>query len=186
MTTNHTCDNIKINTKKGDKIVKGQAILVLLLLAAGSDMILWKVKNGIILAGLVIGSYYMLREQNYINCLLGALLPVLIFWPLFSIRAIGAGDIKLLSILGLFQGFAWLPTFLVKALLVGAILSMIQMICYRSLKSRFQYFFHYVTTLYMTRKPVRYYDASVDGRSMTIHFSAAILGAFLWEEILHL
>ena len=153
----------------------------MLLWAVCCDILFWKVKNGIVWSGLFAGAVSMVLEQTYVSALVGLLLPILICWPLFHIRALGAGDIKLFSLIGFFYGYTFLPPFMLRALILGALLSLIQIFRNRNLSKRFRYFFHYIFTVYTTKKLVRYYEPESDKKDAAVHFSIAILGAFVWS-----
>ncbi len=122
----------------------------------------------------------MFQEGTYISGLLGAVFPIIIMWPLFYIRALGAGDIKLLSVLGSFYGYKVILSFMVISLFFGAILSIFQIVRCGNLNIRLQYFYCYISNYIRTKKITKYYNAKHEGREPVIHFSLAIFMAHLY------
>jgi len=120
------------------------------------------------------------REGTYVSGLLGVLFPIIIMWPLFYIRTLGAGDIKLLAVLGSFYGYKAIPSFILISLFFGAILSIIQIVRCGNLNIRLQYFYCYISNYVTTKKITKYYDAKREGRDPVIHFSLAIFMAHLY------
>lgn len=80
-------------------------LLGCLLMAAVQDIRSGKVSNRLIAAGLMIGSFFQIR--NYQICgmyyfLRNVSIPVILLYLLFQMRVLGAGDIKLFSMIGSF------------------------------------------------------------------------------------
>ena len=174
-----------IKTRKGDNTLKLQIILVILLSAVLSDLKTWKIRNEIIFCGFATSIYFMFQEGTYVNSLFGALIPIIILWPLFYTRTLGAGDIKLFSVLGSFYGYKVIPSFIIVAFFCGAIISIIQIVRLNNLKIRLQYFFCYSSNFIKTKKLTKYYNAKQDGREPVIHFSLAILMAHVFYFIIN-
>ncbi|MDK2807275.1 MAG: prepilin peptidase CpaA [Clostridiales bacterium] len=164
------------NQKRGDGD-KIQVILVTLFLTAAvcSDLYCWKIRNEIIFAGLALALLYVLKTGFFMQGLAGFILALLVLWPLFTIRVLGAGDTKVLAVLGIFYGYQKILPLIFASFLFGAILSIVKLIRYRNLTLRVQYLFHYVKECMKTKQYKKYYVAKRDGTSMVIHFSIAIL-----------
>lgn len=78
-------------------------ILPILLIALYTDLKWRIVPNKLILAGLILGVFYQLMFGNILDGLLGLGLAFLITAPFFYIgEGMGAGDVKLFMVLGLF------------------------------------------------------------------------------------
>ena len=80
-------------------------LLGCLVMAAVQDIRSGKVSNRLIVAGLMIGSFFQIR--NYQICgmyyfLRNVSIPVILLYLLFQMRVLGAGDIKLFSMIGSF------------------------------------------------------------------------------------
>lgn len=122
------------------------ALLVLLLGAVVTDLSTTRIPNAFILSGLIIGVFYRvlcLGERNYPVILLGIIIPVLLFFPLFLIRAMGAGDIKLLAVTGAFFTIGENLKCIVLAIMIGGIFALIKVLFYRNLMERLKYMFTY-------------------------------------------
>lgn len=94
--------------------------------------------------------------------------------PLFLLRVIGAGDVKLLSVIGGFYGFIFWGRTGVIFLCLAAIASVVQMIRKKLFLKRFQYLFQYV--LY-DRKSA-YYEPERDGIDMVIPMAPLLALAY--------
>lgn len=157
--------------------------MVILLAAVFCDLKTWKIRNECIFFGVAMGIYYMILEQSYISSLFGMLLPIFLLWPLFYIRALGAGDIKLFSVLGIFYGYQKIVSFIIVAFIIAAIISIIHIIKSNNLKVRMQYFICYISNVITTKKISNYYCKQQDGTSPVIHFSIAIVMSYLFSVI---
>ena len=91
-----------------------------------------------------------------------------LFFPLFRLRMIGAGDIKLMALmcgcLGMLQGgFA-----IVYGFILGAAMSLIKLLVQGSLRVRLSYLSAYIRRFIHTKEIVAYYNPSRDGYESTI------------------
>lgn len=135
-----------------------------------------KIDNRWIALGWLIGFSYQLIEQGLRGIgvfFLGAAVPIVLLYLLFWFRMIGAGDIKLLSVLGGFMGPISAAVCVGISFIFGAVLSLAVMILCGNLMSRLRYFTTYFTRLAATKQVVPYMQK---GRRMeNIHFSIPIL-----------
>ncbi len=106
-----------------------------------------------------------------IGCII---LVVVAFWPLFSLRAVGAGDVKLFSVIGGYYGGIFLLQVLTLLVFLAGGVSLIQILRKRIFQDRFQYFVRYV--LY-GRKSM-YYLPERDGRAMVIPLTPLLAVAY--------
>jgi prepilin peptidase CpaA len=114
-------------------------LLVMLVIAAIYDVRYRRIPNWLTVSGLVLGLAInaILPETGIVFSLVGFLLAFVIYAILFSLRAMGAGDVKLMAAVGALVGFhRWLGIFFVTAL-VGGIMAMILIIARRRLKKTF-------------------------------------------------
>ena len=92
-------------------------LIFLLALAAWSDLRSWRIPNRLVGAGLVLafGAHILLPvghgflsaqpgSQGAFAALQGAVLGLVLFLPFYLMRAMGAGDVKLLAMVGAFVG----------------------------------------------------------------------------------
>ncbi len=89
---------------------------------------------------------------------------ILLLWPLFTIRGIGAGDIKLLSVISCYYGLAFWAETGVVFLFIAGVVSIVQILKQGILRERFRYFITY----FLYDRKSKYYEPERDGRSMTI------------------
>ncbi|MEO5952330.1 MAG: A24 family peptidase [Chloroflexia bacterium] len=96
-------------------------VWVALLLSLGAGMWDWKVRripNWLCLTGIIAG--FVLNSFWF--ALAGFGLALAIHLPLFALRAIGGGDVKLFAALGALLGVAaWLKVFFISAILGGVV-----------------------------------------------------------------
>ena len=103
-----------------------QVILVVMVLAAaGYDLKIRKIPNWLSLSGVVLGvglNCFLLGGEGLQLALLGMGLALLVYVPLFVVRGMGAGDVKLMAAIGAIAGpRQWLIIFLVTAILGGLV-----------------------------------------------------------------
>jgi len=101
-----------------------QIVLVLMVaIAAVYDVRFRRIPNWLVLTGLVLGlglNTFLFRWAGARASLLGIVLAFLIYFPLYLLRGMGAGDVKLMAAIGSIVGPAnWFGIFIVSALLGG-------------------------------------------------------------------
>ena len=133
-------------------------LLGLLLIAVYTDMTWTRISNRLIVLGLFIGLILRIVGEGSIGILVFIVnisIPVILLYLLFQMRALGAGDIKLFSMIGGFISTEELLQILGVAFFVGAIYGLGK-IAYQN--------------LYLKR---------VYKKTTQIHFSPAIVVAYL-------
>lgn len=103
-------------------------ILVFTAVAAVMDLKWWKVKNLWLLAGACGGVFYQLfsRESaGILQGLFGMAIPVALLWFFWIRGLIGAGDVKLFAVVGLWTGAILILEFMLFALLSGAVYALV-------------------------------------------------------------
>lgn len=164
--------------------VKYICLVFLLLLALKQDLKSYKIPNLIILIGYLLSLLFFTQEYEWtsIHKWLGSIIiPILILFPLFFIKALGAGDIKLFSVIGGFFGISYAIQFIAISFVIGAIISAAKLIRYKNLKFRILFLFSYIKNLHVNtntnkqgQSNFKYYDKERDGTQGVIHFSVAI------------
>jgi prepilin peptidase CpaA len=95
------------------------------LAAASYDLKIRKIPNWLNLSGVILGvglNYFFLRGAGLRLALLGLSLALLIYFPLFVVRGMGAGDVKLMAAVGAIAGPRnWLVIFLATAIIGGLV-----------------------------------------------------------------
>ncbi len=98
-------------------------LLVLAAVGGWSDLRTRRIPNWLNLSGLILGialNAYFERGEGLRSALFGFALALLIYTPLYLIRAMGAGDVKFMAAIGAMVGPQdWLTLFLISAVLGG-------------------------------------------------------------------
>ena len=100
-------------------------LLALILTAAAYDWKYRRIPNwltfGGVFAGLAVNTYLLGPSGTFLG-FGGAALALIVYLPLFALRAMGAGDAKLMAAIGALIGpFAWFSIFIYTALIGGVI-----------------------------------------------------------------
>ncbi len=81
-------------------IIKDLVLLTVLFIAACQDIAENKVKNVLIISGIISGFIFC----HTLTALIGFIIPFIVLYPFFLTRQIGAADIKLLMMTGIYIG----------------------------------------------------------------------------------
>lgn len=133
-------------------------LLGFLFCAVYTDMTQTRISNRLIVLGLFIGFLFRIYMEGSVGVLsytTNIFIPVILLYLLFQVRALGAGDIKLFSMLGAFISTEQLLKLIVLAFGVGALLGIFKII-YQFIFLKFEL-----------------------GKLTQIHFSPAILIAYI-------
>ncbi len=153
---------------------------VLLLCAAAMDAASGKIKNKLLLSGLLVGILLWIpgiRENGCKDFLMGLLLPVCICWIPFRMHGLGAGDVKLFCVVGCLNGgrvaiYCICISFLLAAgFSFGRLLNQRQF--YVSMRNCIQYF----QMIARNREIMPYPERNCPGHRF--HFSMAILLGYI-------
>ena len=154
------------------------ALLAVNLAAVHFDIRNYKIPNRLILAGGLTG--ILLRAATTGASALpeafgGMMLPVLLLWPLLLFSMIGAGDIKLLMVTGVFLGPAQTARAMAAALALAGAWAVIRMTRKRLWKQRFQVAASYLAGLTMNgAAPYMALSEIHQKRSWMLPLSAAV------------
>ncbi|MBQ7767026.1 MAG: prepilin peptidase [Lachnospiraceae bacterium] len=124
---------------------------MLLLAAVITDLSFTRIPNLIIITGLIIGVFYRvlcLGDRNYLFIIVGILLPVVLFFPLFLIRAMGAGDIKLFAVTGAFFTIKENTKCVILAILIAGAIALLKLFFERNVRKRLKYLFLYFGNMF--------------------------------------
>ena len=152
-------------------------LVTTLVIAAFTDYKTDKVPN--VLTGVAFALTGLIRclsldAGRIIEYVAGAALPLLVLIIFFVFRFFGAGDIKLLCLTGAVCGLMPLVRITVISLFVGALFSVLKIICKKNLLVRMQYLANYFSNVFTTGEITPYYREEI-GRGNMIHFSICIL-----------
>ena len=142
-------------------------VLVLLLSAAAVlDFYRGKIPNILIVTGCCYGMVRLWYHQDILRALPGIIFPVMVLFPLYKIGTIGAGDIKLLSMLGFYFSFMETLFCIFLAFVLGAVISMISFIRYENFFERMTYLFSYLKECFDIGR-LRYYYLDSKGKQIS-------------------
>jgi len=151
---------------------------VLILVAVGMDVKSMRISNRLILIGLGISFIRRLCCEGIFGVFTGVFLisfPVILLYLLFLAGALGAGDIKLFSLIGGFVNFKELVWCIVYAFLFAAVISVLKMLYHRIFFVSMRNVLHYVIRIFMGERSA--YVPLYETKNR-IHFSVAILCGF--------
>lgn len=103
-------------------------LLILLTVAAWCDVARYRIPNVLIVIGLVVGILIRLRLGGLaalLPALQGLLVGIAVLLPLYLLRGMGAGDVKLMGLVGVFLGPLHVLGVLFATLVVGGVLSLL-------------------------------------------------------------
>lgn len=105
------------------------AVFVIISIAAAEDIKMYKVHNGVYVAGWIVAFFLQLFRDGGTGVLSwsgGCVLPVLILIPVFLLGGIGGADVKAFSVIGAFCGINEGVCIIVLSFIVAAIFSAIK------------------------------------------------------------
>ena len=162
------------------KITSVLVLLGILILAVAEDFVRMKISNRLILVGLVAALVFQIYSGGIIavvSYLRNISFPVVILYLLFLAGIIGAGDIKLFSVIGGFLNFTELVQCMLFAFGVGALLCAGKLVFSKTGKAQLFGGFCYLKGL-LTGNFVPYDRQSWKGKNL-IHFSLPITIGYL-------
>src|SRR5580692_12667524 len=99
------------------------ALLLLVVIAAVYDIRFRRIPNWLVLTGLLAGvvlNTLLLEWSGVRASLLGIILAFLVYFPLYLLRGMGAGDVKLMAAIGALVGPSnWFGIFVLSGILGG-------------------------------------------------------------------
>ena len=105
---------------------------MILLLSAYSDWKSYRIPNELVLLGwsmtLSINIVHYGLFQGLVFWFQGAVFPIIALWGIFLIHGMGAGDIKLFSVIGSLHGISFLCRTFAASILIAAAMSIIQLV----------------------------------------------------------
>lgn len=154
---------------------------MILAAAAWMDIRTKRVSNRLVIFGLCLGFVLHLGMNGWMGILIffiRIIVPILVFYLFFLMRVLGAGDIKLFSVVCGFIGIRESIRVVMYSFLAGAACSLVVLLYNRNLFARLMYVSDYIKTALVTKSIPRY-DYESDGKQNVIPFSAAIFAGYI-------
>lgn len=104
-------------------------LFLFLVLAVMLDIRTYRIPNALTMAGMAVGVIYQLYRAGppgMFTAVMDLVGSILIMFPLYMIRCLGAGDIKLLSVISIFLGWKRGMIISIYSLFAGALLGIIK------------------------------------------------------------
>jgi prepilin peptidase CpaA len=111
------------------------ALLALCAVAVAHDLMFRRIPNGLVLTGMALGLLFQILaphgeglllggNSGLADALLGGLVGLVLFLPLYALRTMGAGDVKMLAMVGIWLGPAGVAWTALWTLLAGGVLAL--------------------------------------------------------------
>ena len=155
--------------------------------AAGFDMRYRKIPNwwslAVFLGGLAACLCLEASLGGAVRYLARIAAVLVLFFPFYMLRVLGAGDVKLMAVisgcLGFFAGIRVIGA----GLVVGAVWGLGKMLYQRSIGRRFWILRNYIAQSVQTKRLEPYYQEERDGKEGVIPFAVCLLLGFLGDCI---
>ena len=123
---------------------------------------------------------YLKGLPGLYDSLSGLILPALLLMPLYGLKMLGAGDIKLFCSIGSIVGVSLVVYIMIFSFLSGGIIAVIVMIARKNFKKRMIYILNYFKSCVLTGSILSYPDFSEGHNDFRFKFSYAVsLGTIL-------
>ncbi len=149
-----------------------------------------KVPNALIIIGYTSGFIYAISKKGASGipeAIISLVWPILLLYILFRIRALGAGDIKMFSVISLFLDHHQMLMIIYLSFITGAVFGAVRLIRNRQILAHLKNFQDYVFNT-LTEKRITYYK-TINNELGSLHFCGCIFAAcimlFCWEELIN-
>lgn len=153
------------------------AVFILLAIAVISDLRTYRISNivtfGFMLLGLV-SNLIADGAKGMLFSFQGLMLPVISLLLVYIMRAVGAGDVKLLSAIGAFMGSGFVFNVILYTFLCGGIIAALLILLRRNGPERLRNLLLYVKNCMLAMSLMEYSDLTERSDGSKFHFSPAI------------
>ena len=140
-----------------------------------------RIYNGFIAIGILLGLSIRIWNNGWYD-IYGAIAAMLLsfgfLYPIYKIGALGAGDVKLLIMVGSFESVENSIHVIVVSFIIGSVFSIGKMMAEENFKERMQYLFAYLSDIFCTGQWKLYGEDLKDDykkyKSNKIHFALPI------------
>ncbi len=141
--------------------VKYGLIIFLVGAALISDIRIYKIKNQIVYPFMLMGltlNIAIFGLQGLKTSIEGIFIPIVLLFPLYLLRMLGAGDIKLFSAIGSIMGVAFILKCMIVSSLAGGLMALCIMTFRTNGRARLRYLYQYLKASLLAMKPLSYQD----------------------------
>ncbi len=152
---------------------------LVLIVATVFDLRMYRIPNAWILIGYGIGMIAAILSGGLYGLLqtfLRATIPIFILYILFFIRAMGAGDVKLMSCIAMMCSTQKAVQLIIYSFCIGAVLSVIRLCINGQGVARVFQFFTYIRHCVQAGQIEEYH--TIENQQSYLHFSVCILLAY--------
>lgn len=163
-------------------------LICILLAACVSDFRTYQISNKIIIAGGIAGGLVRFFEDSYGGLglwMCGCVCMLAVFYWLYALSMMGAGDIKLFAVIGGMLGIKRGMTVIIAAFCIAAFISLMLIIKRRNGLQRMKYLVDFVSEIDL-KKEIRYMDLKNKDKTACMHFTLPLLIAVVLLRILAL
>lgn len=112
------------------------------------------------------------------NGILLSIIPIVMLYFLFQMKALGAGDIKLFSAVGVYLGYQELFFWIMTSFICGALIGCVLLVRRKIMIRQIHYFFNYVKEQVQLFPNQRIYQNARIGQDNVMHFTIAMVAGY--------
>lgn len=153
-------------------------------MAAISDVKTGKISNKLILSGYMLGIVFSVLKNGppgVIVFIVKVSWPIVLFFIFFYIRSLGAGDIKLFSVLSPFVDSQCMARIIILSLFIGAGISCHRILINNEIQERLINIKYYIESCIYQKKILKY--PTINKESSYINFAVCILFGYICTVI---
>ena len=127
------------------------ALIAVSFFACLQDIMMHKIKNWYVLITLLLGILYQCITGNLLMSLAGAALGMILY-PLFMLRFMGAGDVKMFCVLGAWATFPMVIQIMIYCILTNGVIALLFMLTRKNGRKLFYQFWIWLKTCCIVRE----------------------------------
>lgn len=157
---------------------------MILAFATGTDLKTGRIPNRLIVIGYAIGftiRAYLQGVSGLVEGIFLAMIPIALLAPVFIIRGIGAGDLKILSVAAVFMDRSKVTGLIAISFLIGAVISAVKIIREGQILVRISNIRAYLFECVASHRVMPYRSAS--GSASHIRFCGCIFTGFVIQML---
>lgn len=162
-------------------------VSILVFIAMYHDIKYRKIPNLLVIIGLLIAFLKLILLtiplDEKLSFIFGLCIPIATLFLLFKIRALGAGDIKLLAVIGFMVGYQRIIYIIIYSMFIAGIYGIILIFLGKDMKARYKSLVQYIVSCVNNRRFISYSNFySAD--TVQVYFSIAIAVAYFLDFLI--